>query len=205
MIQNRSKIIGITGGIATGKSTAVAWLYENGFQIVDADKISKALTKKGEKGYTKIVEVFGKEYLYKNGALNRKKLGELIFEDKGKREELNQILHPMIRKELLKKIEKLMENQQVVFVDIPLLFEAREYLKKDGIVFDEVWLIYTDLDNQIDRLIKRDSTNRMSAISRIRAQMDIEKKRKLADVIIYNNGSIAELYEQLNKYTKHYR
>ncbi|TJX59993.1 dephospho-CoA kinase [Soehngenia saccharolytica] len=198
MIQNRAKIIGITGGIATGKSTAVEVIKSRGYLVVDADQVAKDVVKKGQEGLEKIKEKFGYDILLGNGELDRKKLAEIIFRSEEKRKELNEILHPMIIENIIQNVNEHILDEDVIFIDIPLLFETREILTDRGLVLDEIWLVYCDEKKQIDRLMKRDGIDYEYALKKIKSQLDLNYKKDNSDVIIYNNGSLEELEETID-------
>ncbi|MGM0395499.1 MAG: dephospho-CoA kinase [Bacillota bacterium] len=205
MKPNKTRIIGITGGIATGKSTISNMIREEGFYVIDSDKVARAVVQKGSKGLEEIVRIFGNDLLNEDGTLDREKLGNIIFSDEEKRNILNDLLHPIIRESIIKKIEEAKDSEAVIFVDMPLLFESREELEESGIIFHEVWLAYADRENQILRLMERDNYSYDQAISRIDAQLDIEKKKKLADKIIDNSGSIENARRQVLDFLDEYR
>jgi len=199
MIQNKCKLIGITGGIATGKSTVANILLKKGYSLIDADKIAREVVEVGKPAYIKIVEEFGENILMKDGSLNRKALGKIIFSKKEAREKLNSITHPYIFNSIKEKIEVLSKDNPIIFIDIPLLFEEYSSLIQHGISFDEIWLVYVDKDTQIDRQMKRDNITRDEAIRKIQAQMDIDEKKKKASKIIDNRGDISSLEKQIDK------
>ena len=194
---NQSKIIGLTGSIATGKSQVSKYLKDKGIKVVDADLIARDVANyKSVKN--KIKKVFGDD-LYINDQLDRKKLAEIIFANKIHRQKLNDIMHPEIYKEINKKTRG---KEDLVFVDIPLLFENEDINKKYGLEFDEIWLVYVDRETQIKRLMKRDEISREYAEKKINSQIPIEEKRKKADVIIDNSGTLEETFKQVEKNLK---
>lgn len=183
-------VIGITGGIASGKSTISKILIGRHYKLIDCDQISRELTNEQE-----VIDVirntFGPEVIT-NGAVNRQKLGELIFGDKGKKQALEEIIHPRVIKKVQEEIKK--ANEELIFVDCPLLFEAKlEYL------FDKIIVVYVDRENQIKRLMQRDNINYDFAIKKISSQMDLSKKKELADFVIDNNKSIGYAIMQLDE------
>ncbi|WP_208592272.1 dephospho-CoA kinase [Gracilibacillus suaedae] len=187
-------IIGLTGNIATGKSTISKMIQEK-YQIpvIDADIVSREVVEPGEQALEEIVATFGEEILLEDGTLDRKLLGSIIFQDLSKREQLNAIVHPAVRKRMLSKKEELLQqgNQSIV-MDIPLLFENKlTYLVEKTIV------VYTTEDVQLQRLIERNQLTEKEARDRMNSQMNMEKKRELADAIIDNSGSIEESENQL--------
>jgi dephospho-CoA kinase len=187
-------IIGLTGGIASGKSTASQILQAKGIPVVDADKIAREVVEPGKEAYEKVVAFFGSEILREDKTINRPRLGEIIFNDKEKRSRLNEIVHPSIRAEMKRQAIFYTENGfSLVVLDIPLLFES-----KLTHMVEQTWLIYADPEVQLKRLMMRDGFSETQAISRINSQMPIDEKRELADVVIENNGSMAELEEKLS-------
>src|SRR5699024_5334630 len=199
MIQSKCKIIGITGGIATGKSTVTKYLIELGYEVIDADKIAREVVEKGKVAYEEIVEYFGVDILKKDGGIDRKKLGEIIFNDKTKRIKLNSIVHPQVINVINKKINLYCKNNNILFIDIPLLIENIDSFNECGLYFHEIWLIYLEEKEQIKRLMKRDSLSLEESEIRISAQMPIKLKKKYADRIIDNSKNVNCLYDQVRK------
>jgi dephospho-CoA kinase len=197
MKQNRIMVIGITGGIATGKSTVSNIIRKEGFLVIDSDSIAREHVQRGSKGLKLVIEEFGEDLLMDDGSLDREKLGELIFRNEEKRRVLNDLLHPLIRESIASGIEKASEHHQVVFVDVPLLFEARDQIEDSGIILDEVWVVYTDDSTQLSRLMKRNGYSHNEALSRIRAQLAMEEKMRLADETIDNSGSVEDTRKQV--------
>jgi len=195
MKQNKC-IIGITGNIASGKSIVSKYLIKKGYQVIDADEISRKSLNVGTKGYYGVIEFFGEKIVSKDKSINRKILGEIIFSNEEKRVVLNSILHPIIEEEMLKKI--VCSEHKIVFVDIPLLFENMERFNKIGIKFDEIWLVYSEYNIQLRRLMKRDNIDENSAIKKIESQMKASKKKLLTDKILYNNDSIEQLLKHVD-------
>lgn len=194
---NQNKIIGLTGSIATGKSQVSNYLKGKGIKVVDADLIARDVANyKSVKN--KIKKAFGDD-LYINDQLDRKKLAEIIFANKIHRQKLNDIMHPEIYKEINKKIRG---KEDLVFVDIPLLFENEDVNKKYGLDFDEIWLVYVDRETQIKRLMNRDDISREYAEEKINSQIPVEEKRKKADVIIDNSGTLEETFAQVEENLK---
>lgn len=196
MKQNRPRIIGITGGIASGKSTVSNMIEKLGYKVIDADKISRQVVEKGKPAYEEIVKCFGNTIIDEFGNINRKKLGNIIFSDEKKRQKLNNITHPHIM-EAIKEAIYDNKDQKLLFLDIPLLIETMDKLKEHNIPLDEIWLVYVDEESQIQRLMKRDNIDRKKALSKIRAQLPMELKKKHATVIIDNRGSIQELEKKV--------
>ena len=192
------KKIAITGSIATGKSTVTKMIRDAGYSVINSDAVSREITSKGSVGLNRIILEFGEDYLTDNGELNRSKLGELIFSDLDQRNKLNSILHPLIINEIKNKINN--SKEEIIFIDIPLYFEIKEELDKLGLFFDEVVIVYSNKSIQLKRLIKRDSINEHSAKLKISSQMSVNKKKKLADYVIDNNGSLSDLKEEVDTY-----
>lgn len=171
------KIVGITGGIASGKSTVCEYLKELGYPVIDSDAIARELSQSGKPVYQAILSTFGKEYFLPNGELDRKKLGSLIFHNSQARELLNSITHPIIVEEMQKRIKKI--DKKLIFLDIPLLFEAKLFNLCDTIV-----CVYVPLEVQLKRLMARDEIEEGYALEKINAQMPLEQKRLAADFVI---------------------
>lgn len=188
-----SQVIGITGSIATGKSTVSTMIKELGFTVIDADIAARVVVEPGQKAYKKIVETFGEEILQPTGEIDRKKLGNIVFNNEEKRLQLNSIVHPAVRKWMNDQKEAAFQRgEQVVFLDIPLLYES-----KLTHMTDKVIVVYVDEKTQLERLMKRNELSEEEAKARINSQMSIEEKRKLADAVIDNRGSLEETKQQL--------
>ncbi len=207
------KVIGLTGGIASGKSTVVDFLISKGYQVIDADQVVRQLQLPGGKLYEAIVSHFGRDFIDSSGQLDRAKLGKLVFADPNKRQELSTIQDDIIRQELYAQRAHLLEKteiatasgdkkiadhlltapsvNEVFFMDIPLLLEY------NYTGFDEIWLVYIDETTQLERLMARNHFTKEEAKQRIAAQMPLGKKRKVADRILDNSGSIVELEKQV--------
>ncbi|MGE7182588.1 dephospho-CoA kinase [Peribacillus sp. NPDC006672] len=187
------QIIGITGGIASGKSSVSLYLQELGFTIVDADLASRAVVEPGEEAYHQVVEAFGEDILLTDGNIDRVKLGSIIFHDQEKRLLLNGIVHPAVRNWMrLKTEEALAAGEETVFMDIPLLFES-----KLTFMVEKTLLIYVDEQVQLERLMTRNGLSEKDALARIHSQMPLADKKALADAVIDNNGDIKETKKQV--------
>ena len=186
------KIIGITGGIASGKSTVTNFLRQKGFEVVDADALVHQLQKPGGRLYQILVEHFGEKVLLEDGELNRPLLASLIFSNYEEREWSKQTQGQIIREELGSVRDKLVQIEDLFFMDIPLLFE-QEYASW----FDETWLVYVSRDTQLDRLMKRDYLTIEDAQARMASQWPLEEKKRLASHILDNNGSREQLLSQV--------
>lgn len=186
-------IIGLTGGIASGKSTVSAMLREFGIPVIDADVIAREVVKPGKTAYNSIVEAFGQGVLLENGEINRQELGGIVFHNEEKRLLLNRIVHPAVRAEMhTKKEAYVKQDEQAVVLDIPLLFES----KLTSLV-ERVLLVYVDEDVQLQRLMQRNHLTEEEAKARIRAQIPLVEKLAMADEIINNNGTIEQTKTQL--------
>ena len=186
------KIIGITGGIASGKSTVTNFLRQKGFEVVDADALVHQLQKPGGRLYQILVEHFGEKVLLEDGELNRPLLASLIFSNSEEREWSKQTQGQIIREELGSLRDKFAQTEDIFFMDIPLLFE-QDYASW----FDETWLVYVRLDTQLDRLMNRDQLSKESAETRLASQWPLEEKKKFATYILDNNGSREQLLSQV--------
>ena len=186
------KIIGITGGIASGKSTVTNFLREQGFQVVDADRLVHQLQRHGGRLYQVLVQHFGQKIILENGELNRPLLASLIFSNPEEREWSKQTQGEIIREELAALREQLAQTEAIFFMDIPLLFE-QDYANW----FDETWLVYVNRDVQVERFMKRDHLSKEVAESRLATQWSLEEKKKLASHVIDNNGNQDQLLDQV--------
>lgn len=194
---SQNKIIGLTGSISTGKSQVSNYLRQRGEKVIDADLIAREVVDL-EPVKKKIKKAFGDD-IYKDDKLNREALGEIVFRDEDKRKLLNEIEHPEIYRIILEEIKN---SKSRVFVDIPLLFEAKHLNEKYSLDFDEVWLVYVSRETQIVRLMKRDKISRGYALEKINSQMSVEDKKAMADVIIDNSGSLEETFRQVEENLK---
>lgn len=200
MTHYNCKSIGLTGGIATGKSTVSNIIKERGFTVIDADKISRQVLEVGKPAYRDIIETFGLKILLKDKTINRKKLGRLIFSSARLRNALNDIVHPYIIKEIKEQFNFYCKDNSVIFLDIPLLVELYDMIEAFGIKFDEIWLVYTDKDTQLQRLMQRDGVFENDAWDRINSQLDTERKKEYATKIIYNTEDIYQLKNKIDDY-----
>ena len=199
MTQNKCKVIGLTGGIASGKTTVSNILIGKGYDIIDADLIAREVVEVGTSAYYKIVESFGHEILLKDKTINRKSLGKIIFNDEKSREILNNITHPFIFESIKIKLLERCEEGKIIFLDIPLLFEQYDLWKEFGIEFDEIVLVYLNNEDQIERLKKRDNISEEEALVKIKSQLPIDEKLKRASKTIDNSGDVQQLNDQIEK------
>ncbi|WKB36775.1 dephospho-CoA kinase [Terrilactibacillus sp. S3-3] len=189
--------IGLTGGIASGKSTVSSW-QDRGFPIIDADVIAREVVESNEPAYNEIVKVFGPSILSPDGSLNRPALGQIIFADQKKREDLNRMVHPAVRRRMLEALSACeADGKKAVFLDIPLLFEGglEEWV-------DRTLLVYVTRAVQIKRLMDRNQLSEDEAVQRIESQMSLERKKKLADAVIDNNGDFSNTESQIRSLLK---
>ena len=194
-----NKVIGLTGGIASGKSTAVDFLRSQGYPIIDADQVVRELQAPGGSLYQSILQEFGPAYFDEKGLLARRKLGDLIFSNDEAREKLALLQNHIIRQELYKRREALLKDdkvQKAIIMDIPLLIEQAY----DG--FDEIWLVAVPESIQIERIMSRDNMTKEEAEARIKAQMPLSEKKKYATRIIDSSGTIPETYEKITELLK---
>lgn len=186
------KIIGITGGIASGKSTVTDFLRKQGYQVVDADQVVHELQKPGEKLFQVLLSEFGSDIIQTNGFLDRKKLGQIVFGDTTLLPKINQLQGEIIREELATRCRQLAQKEELFFMDIPLLFEQGY---EDW--FDEIWFIDVQAETQIERLQQRNDLSVDEAKKRIASQLSSQEKRQRADMIIDNNGKIEDTLQQV--------
>ena len=189
-------IVGLTGGIASGKSEAAKYLESLGAHCIDADAISHFLTGADGPLLTDIRQVFGDEVFHEDGTLDRAALAEIVFNDDDKRRALDGITHPSIQKAMLDEVEAAEKaGEKLVFLNVPLLFETGM-----DTLCDETWLINTDPDLQLSRLMERDGFDEDQAQSRVRSQMSAEDKQQRADLVIDNNKSLEKMLGELQSH-----
>ena len=190
------KIIGLTGGIGTGKSTVSAYLKEKGCIILDADRMSRQLTAAGGAALPAIREIFGDEVFFDDGTLDRKKLGNIVFNDQTKLRQLEKITTEKVVEQTEAELENLWKNDftGIVVIDAPLLFECNMQT-----MADENWLVTADLELRLERIAKRDGLDRQSILDRINNQMSDDEKIAIADYVIDNSGNLSDLYRQIDK------
>lgn len=185
--------IGLTGGIASGKSTVVSMLRQYDAAIIDCDIIARDVVLPGSKGLQAVGRAFGPQALLSDGTMNRAYIGSIVFTNPAKKQELEEILFPLIRQEIRTKITQLEKTgEAVAFLDMPLLFEV-----KYQSYVNEVWLVYVDAVTQLARLMARNGYTKDEALARIRSQFPIDKKRALSQVIVDNTASLEKTEEQV--------
>jgi len=187
------RIIGLTGGIASGKSTVARLLEKLGAVVIDADQLAREAVLPGSAACTKIAEAFGSGILNPDGTIDRKALGSIVFSDPAARNRLEAITHPAIRRLAEERIEQLRTaGAAVVFYMAPLLIEAGLTSR-----VDEIWVVYADRDTQLQRLMLRDAMGRDEARQRLAAQMGMEEKKTFARIVIDNRGTPEETESQV--------
>ncbi|MCB0361655.1 MAG: dephospho-CoA kinase [Bdellovibrionales bacterium] len=190
------KWIGLTGGLATGKSVVSQILREKGYPVIDADLLAREVVKSGQPALSEIVTHFGSGILLPSGELDRKKLGEIVFADGFRRELLEEIIHPKIRQLVTERKTRLKsQGIPLAFYDVPLLIEKR--LEKD---FDTFVLVYAPISKQLERVMNREGYTHEEASRRLFAQLPIDEKRAKAPWVIENTGSIEHLRREVNNF-----
>lgn len=189
--------IGLTGGIATGKSSVSRYLVSIGAILIDADQIAREVMLPGHPVLAAVIERFGQAVLNEDGTLHRKKLGEIVFGNSAELKALNDITHPAIRQEMRERMRMFEQEQpdKLVVSDIPLLYESG--LSEQ---FEQVMVVYVPAEIQLKRLMERDGISESDALSRLNAQMDIEEKKRRADIVIDNSGTMEETKAQILKF-----
>lgn len=198
---NMSYILGLTGSIATGKSTVAKLFLSAGIPVVDADLGARAVVLPGAPGLADIIEHFGEAYLLSDGTLDRKRLGALIFSDREKRKELDVLLKERINDWIQAEKERyISEGHKLIVLDIPLLYEGGY---EDSC--DAVMVVYVPEELQVQRLMSRNHLDADEAARRMQSQLSIEKKKELADFVIDNSGTIEETKKQVNDWLLKHR
>jgi len=188
-------IIGLTGGIASGKSTVSDMLQELGLPVIDADQVAREIVEPGQRAFNEIVREFGPAVVGPDGQLNRKVLGDMVFSNPDLRLKLNSITHPRLWEVFDYRMGQLPEDTKIVVWDVPLLLETGMDKK-----VDEVWLVWVDVPRQIERLMNRDNLTEEEARQRLQAQMPIEEKMKRADRLIDNRGTVENTREVVTRF-----
>lgn len=185
-------LIGLTGGIGSGKSTVANIFSQYGFPIIDSDKIARDVVEPSEEAWQKIVQHFGKKILNTDNTINRKELGEIIFRDHEKREKLNQITHPIIISRILAEAKALQKNHKHIIVEVPLLYESNSTN-----LFDLIIVVYVNKNIQLQRVIERDRIEQDLALAKIDAQLSLEIKKDKADFVVYNDDGLEKTKQQV--------
>ena len=188
-----ARIIGLTGGIASGKSTVTSYLKEKGYPVIDADQVVRELQVPGGALYRVLVDHFGKEILTKEGELDRVALGQRIFSAPSERDWSNRVQGRLIREALAEVRDRQATQSDLFFMDIPLLIE-QHYEEW----FESVWLVAVSKETQLKRLMERNHLSELQAQERIAAQMPLDEKRAHADLVLDNNGDLTALNAQLD-------
>jgi len=188
-----SLLIGLTGGIASGKSTVLQHLRQAGYSVIDADKLGHKVLEQGNPGYNKVVKCFGNEILNPDGSVNRTALGGIVFVNAEKLKQLNEISHPIIAEMIQKEFEESVSvsNGGIVFLEAALLIEANWYK-----VCGHIWVVSLDPSVALCRLQGRDNLSETEAKLRVGAQLDQEERLAYADLVLQNEGTQEELFTQ---------
>jgi dephospho-CoA kinase len=196
-------IVGLTGGVATGKSLVAKEFKRLGAHVIDADEIAREITRPGTTAYKEIAEEFGNEAIKPDGTIDRKNLGRVVFSDPARLKRLNEITHPKIIQEIEERIEgfKKKHPREIIVVDAPLLIEVGLYRRMDRVV-----VVYADDERQIERIMKRDGMKKEEAMRLIGAQLPTKRKVEFADFVIDGNAAVKEtqkeaegVYERLKR------
>ena len=194
MGDKKTIIIGLTGGIACGKSMISAYLTQKGIPVIDGDIVARQIVEPGTKGLAQIVNTFGEEYLHADGTLNRAMLGSRVFVDKEALQQLNAITKPLLLEAFKTQINALQAHLMIV-LDVALLLEDHDYKE----LADQVWVVTVSPAQQLARLMKRNNYTAEEAQDRINAQMSNEERIQYADVVIDNNGTMSETIAQVDR------
>ena len=190
------KIVGLTGGISSGKSTVSSYLKQLKIPVIDADEVARKVVEPNSQGAIEIKKAFGSDVFEEDGSLNRQKLGALIFSNAENRQKLDDLLQPLIKIMILDEIEEYRQKGETMIVlDLPLLFE-KHYEK----LCEEIIVVYVPRELQLERLMRRNQYTKQEALSRIDSQLSIEEKRKRATVLLDNQGTIQQLYQQVEQW-----
>ena len=190
------KIVGLTGGISSGKSTVSSYLKQLKIPVIDADEVARKVVEPNSQGARKIRKTFSSDVFEEDGSLNRQKLGALIFSNAENRQKLDDLLQPLIKIMILDEIEEYRQKGETMIVlDLPLLFE-KHYEK----LCEEIIVVYVPRELQLERLMKRNQYTKQEALSRIDSQLSIEEKRKRATVLLDNQGTVQQLYQQVEQW-----
>lgn len=188
-------IIGLTGGIASGKSTVSDILKGAGACVIDADQIVHQLLARNHLVRQQVVDYFGPSIVSATGGIDRTLLGEIVFADDGKRRQLERIIHPLVIREMETQLANRQKREKHIILDIPLLYET----KLDYLV-EQVWVVYVEPEVQLQRLLNRRQLSKAEAIKRIKTQLPLSEKKEMADLVIDNNGSRRELKAKVLEY-----
>jgi dephospho-CoA kinase len=192
-------IVGLTGGVATGKTAVSQALREEGAYIIDADQIARELVQPHKPAWNEIVRAFGKEILQEDSSVHRKELADRVFTDPEQRKVLNQILHPRIKEEIARRAREIVQKDPgaIVVIDAPLLIELGMHHNVDRLI-----VVTSTQTQQIERLKKRDGRSTEEALELLSSQMPVEEKAKLADFVLRNEGSLEEMKKRAKEVFK---
>jgi dephospho-CoA kinase len=188
--------MGVTGGIASGKTVVANMLEELGAPLIDFDLLARQMVEPGKPAFTQIVDYFGKEVLRQDGALDRKKLSKIVFQDTEKRKQLEGFTHSPIYEAFLKGVNAITEKDPAAIIQavVPLLIE-----KHLQAIFDKILVVYVPEDQQIERLTQRDGISEEEATHMLKAQLPIDEKLAHADFVVHNEGSMEETRKQVEE------
>ncbi|MDY6836545.1 MAG: dephospho-CoA kinase [Thermodesulfobacteriota bacterium] len=194
--KKKGLFLGVTGGIATGKTVVANVLQELGAGLIDLDLIARRVVERGTPGLREIIDYFGNEFLQEDGTLDRKRLSKIVFQDADKRKRLEEATHPFIFEELLKEVNNITEKDEeaIIQVVVPLLIE-----KNAQSLFDRVIVVYIPKELQIERLTRRDGISRQEAANMLKAQLPIDDKLEHADFVVNNEGSLENTRRQVEE------
>ena len=188
--------VGLTGGIATGKSTVCDWLAEHGFRVIDADRVAHGLIRKGQPCFDPVVAAFGARILDADGEIDRKSLGEVVFNDPARLQELNALVHPEVIRSILAQLDLLEQSHPLsrAVVDASLMIESGFHKQ-----FKHLIVVSCGVDQQVERLMERNRLSRAQALQRIGLQWPLQAKLPLATVVIDNSGTLEQTRHQVDR------
>ena len=195
MTQNKFPVIGVTGITGSGASTVAGFLEEFGGKVISADRLAHEAQKKGQPAYDGIVALFGGEILQEDGEINRKALGKIVFGDKSKLKQLEEIVHPVVVRHIKNLVDKC--DKTFAVIDAPLLIESGLYTG-----CDEVWLVCTAHEERLARIMKRDGIDMTAAQMRLESRLSDNELAKKADFILYNQNDLTVLKEKVYRRIK---
>ena len=200
MPEKKNPVIGLTGGIASGKSTVAKYLRKQGFHVIDADKLGHRVLEPGQPSYQQVIDTFGREIINADGTINRRLLGNIVFNNPAQLEQLNQISHPLIAEMIVQEVEKFASHSRggLVFLEAAILLETQNFH-----TCQQIWVVVAEPEVAIARLRKRNRFTQAEAQARLEAQWDNDTRRKYADVLIENNGPLPTLFQQVDTILAH--
>jgi dephospho-CoA kinase len=190
------KVVGVTGGIGSGQSSVCQILSKLGCKVIDVDKKAKQIISKDRSLQKELIKTFGNEIFYKDGQLNRRLLASIAFQDEEKTQKLNRLVHPRMVSEVIEEMENARFSQKypLIVIDAALVYEIS--IEQ---MFDSIIVVYTSLKNRIDRVMKRDGLTKDEILARVRRQIPLEEKKKWAEYVVDNDGSLEDLEKQTRK------